>query len=243
MAACGSKFNHGLLPSESRLFFRRDPDIARAVIKAVQRARLISYLERSILPKSAFRNPDDHSDPRDEHCIHLILHRRNSLSGAIRCQFHRKLRSPEDPEPLFSEIMSRASIGDGLIREVEATMSSAADASSTYMEVSGWLMNPDFPRNMMTGILLPAAVWGLGLAFKEFHGIATLRASNSAASTLLRLGGDLIRIGSRDMRFDDSFYRGTVQLMRMRSFHYTREIETIVKYSSTKLSESGILQF
>lgn len=241
IAVCGSKFDSRVLSAGSEIRFRNDPDEARAAIRAVQRARLVSYIERGILPTNAFYEPDAHADLRDEACIHLILHRGNCFLGAIRCQFHAKQRLANDPEPLFREIMTRSGIPESSIHFVERLMSSGNDLSATYTETSGWLTNPDIKRNSTLSIILPLAVWGLGRLVTECHCIATLRASNRAAATLAQLGGETIRDGESEMHFEDPFYRGPVQLMLMHSRRYHAQASESVDECERAFRENGIL--
>lgn len=241
MAVCGSKFDPNTLPSPPEIPFRHEPVLTRAAINAVQRARVVSYIERGILPASAFRNPSAHLDDRDEYCVHLILHRSNCLIGAIRCQFHRKLPRSGDPSPLFREMMERACVPNTDINHVQRLMEKGTDSCHCYCETSGWLTNPDLKKNTRLGILMPAAVWGFGSLFKHFEGISTLRASNKAASVLASLGGDYVRHEERDMRFEDPFYRGPVQLMRMHSQTYNTAIAMTVESFRQAISNGEIL--
>lgn len=241
MAVAGSSFDPALLPSPSVLHFRYGSTLAKAAIEAVRRARLVSYVERGIIPGSALREPAKHRDDRDEHCIHLILHRGNCLLGAIRCQFHRKVPRPGDPQTLFREMMERSDVAEADIQLVQSLMEIGTDPSHSYCETSGWLSNPDLRKNTSLGILLPAAVWGFGNTLTEFQGISTLRASNKAAVVLAHLDGESIRHGDREMRFEDPFYRGPVQLMRMHSRIYDPTIAMTVESCRQMISSGGIL--
>ncbi len=240
MAVAGSKFDPALLPALTDLTFHCNEPIARAAIEAVRRTRLVSYIERGILPPSALRAPDRSLDQRDDSCIHLILHRGNCLFGAIRCQFHRTIPGPKDPQPLFREMMERSRIGEADIRYVQNLMETG-DTSHTYCETSSWLANPDLRKNTSFGMFLPAAVWGFCSALGPFPGIATLRASNKAAAVLAHFGGQYVRHGEREMRFDDPFYRGPVQLMRMYSQTFHPDIALAVDACRASISRRGVL--
>ena len=241
IAVAGSKFDPALLPVPVNLSFRFNEPLAKPAIDAVRRARLISYVERGIVPPSAFRDPEKYHDERDESCIHLVLHRGNCLLGAIRCQFHRKTPKSGDPQPLFREMMQRSGVAETDIQHVQTLMESGTDLSHTYCETSGWLSNPDLRKNISLGMMLPAPVWGFGNNLSQFQGISTLRASNKAASVLAQLGGETIRHGDRVMRFDDPFYRGPVQLMRMHSEVYDPAIAMTVESCRLIISNGGIL--
>jgi len=241
MAVAGSKFDPALLPPPIDLSFRYDQPLAEAAINAVRRARLISYVERGIVPPSAFREPDKYRDERDESCIHLVLHRGNCLLGAIRCQFHLKSSGSNGSQPLFREMMERSGVAEEDIQYVQNLMESRCDPSHSYCETSGWLTNPDLRKNTSLGMLLPAAVWGLGNNLSQFQGISTLRASNKAAAVLAQLGGESIRHGDREMRFEDPFYRGPVQLMRMNSWTYDPTIAMTVESCRQIISSEGVL--
>ncbi len=241
MAVAGSNFDPALLPASIDLSFRYNETLAKSAIDAVRRARLISYVERGIIPPSAFREPDKYHDARDEGCIHLVLHRGNCLLGAIRCQFHRKVLRPRDPQPLFREMMERSGVAEADIQLVQSLMEGGTDPSHSYCETSSWLSNPDLRKNTSLGMLLPAAVWGFGNTLTEFQGISTLRASNKAAAVLAHLGGESIRHGEREMRFEDPFYRGPVQLMRMHSRIYDPTIAMTVESCRQMISSGGVL--
>lgn len=241
MAVCGSKFDPDLLPSRPALPFYSVPDRARAAIQAVRRARLISYIERKILPITAFRNPAACVDERDDYCIHLILHRENCLHGAIRCQFHRMKPASVDPVPLFVEILSRNLLPPEARHSIMREIDKLATGSPSCLETSGWLVNPDLRKYAALALALPAAVWALGAPFPEFPGISTLRASNGAARTLIQLGGMPIRHQERDLIFHDAFYRGPVQLMALHSRRYHPEIAPLVRECLGMIQRHGIL--
>lgn len=240
MAVAGSSFDPALLPAPSAIHFRYEDTLAKAAIEAVRRTRLVSYVERGIIPGSALREPNKYRDARDEHCVHIILHRGNCLLGAIRCQFHRKSPGAADPIPLFREMMERSELSEADILHSQQLMESGTDTSHTFCETSGWLTNPDLRKSTSLGMLLPAAVWGLGSSLSEYHGISTLRASNKAAAVLTHLGGEIIRNEGRELCFDDPFYRGPVQLMRMHSRLYHPDIAHTVQTCGEKIRESGI---
>lgn len=241
LVACGSKFDPGLMPSRSDLSFRSNPELARVAIQAVQRARMISHLERGILPPSAFRDPSACIDERDEHCIHLILRRGNCLHGAIRCQFHRMRPSDGDPVPLFVEILNPNLMPEAIKHTIFREIAQLGPRSHSCLETSGWLANPDLRKSAVLALALPAAVWALGAQFPEFPGISALRASNGAAKTLTQLGGMPIRHQGRDVVFQDSFYRGPVQLMAMHSRRYHPEIASLVQECLGMLLKHGVL--
>jgi hypothetical protein len=241
MVVAGARFE-SLRPEETSGFpFHLDPALAQAVIQAVRRARVVSYIERGILPPRALRAMHDHEDPRDDHCIHLVVHHRNCLLGAIRCQFHRKVPKAGDPDPLFREMMARSGFPEDLILQVISRMETGVDLSPFYLETSGWLSNPDMGKHSSLGTILPAAVWGLGAVFGEFQGIATLRASNKAAALLARLGGESLQLNGVEIKFEDSFYRGPVQLMVMHSLRYHHKIDRIVKIYAHEIANRGII--
>lgn len=241
MAVAGANFDPALLPAPTTLHFRYEDTLAKAAIEAVRRARLVSYVERGILPPSALRAPEHYRDTRDEHCVHLILHRGNCLLGAIRCQFHRKSPNAADPQPLFREMMERSELAESDILHIHQLMESETGNSHTYCETSGWLSNPDLRKNTSLGMILPAAVWGLGGSLSEYHGISTMRASNKAAAVLAHLGGETIRHEGRELRFEDPFYRGPVQLMRMHSRQYHPDIALSVQACGKSIQEGGVL--
>lgn len=240
MAVAGSRFDPALLPGPSTLHFRYESTLANAAIEAIRRARLVSYVERGILPGAALREPAKHRDTRDEHCVHLILHRGNCLLGAIRCQFHRKSPTAADPQPLFREMMERSELPETDILHIQQLMESGADASHTYCETSSWLANPDLRIHTSLGMLLPAAVWGLGSGLPAVACISTLRASNKAAAVLAHLGGETIRHEGRELRFEDPYYRGPVQLMHMHSRQYHPDIALTVHACGESIRETGI---
>lgn len=241
MAVCGSKFNAGLLPARSALPLCQAPDLARAALQAVRRARLISYMERKILSGTAFRDSIACYDERDDHCIHLILHRDNCLHGAIRCQFHRIKPESGDPSPLFVEILNRNLLPEEIKFTIFREIDKMGTNSPSCLETSGWLANPDLRKNAALALALPSAVWALGAGFPEFPGISTLRASNGAAKTLARLGAMPLRYQERDLAFQDSFYRGPVQLMAMHSRRYHPEIDPLVQECLAMLLRHGLV--
>lgn len=71
--------------------------------------------------------------------------------------------------------------------------------------------------------------------------ISKLRASNKAAAVLAQLGGEIINCGDRLMRFEDPFYRGPMQLMRMHSEVYDPAIAMTVESCRLLISNGGIL--
>jgi hypothetical protein len=241
MAVAGSNIDPSQLPSHSNLAFHRNPELASAAIHAVGRARLVSYVERGILPPQNLRDHHVHCDVRDDHCIHLILYRGNYFLGSIRCQFHNKTPYAECPIPLFREMMLRSGVSEGELYHVTSLMEAGNDNSSFYMETSGWLSNPDVKRSPSIAMTLPAAVWGLATAFEEFYGISTLRASNRAAVMLNQMGGESIYHNGSEIKFNDPYYRGPVQLMRMHSHRYDPTIRPAVQGCAEMIAASGII--
>ncbi|MES2468992.1 MAG: hypothetical protein V4675_16930 [Verrucomicrobiota bacterium] len=243
MAVCGSRFDPSILPSRPDLPVQADPAKARAAIRAVQRARVVSYIERGILPQNALRDPSQHEVPRDEHCIHLIIHRRNCLLGAIRLQFHRKSLRRDDPQPFYSEIFTRNTVPISATKSVNEHLEQFCETSRVYLETSGWLVNPDLTQRAIIAISLPSAVWAAACPLADFAGISTLRASNGAAKTLRQLGGTPVRHDDQDLVIEDSYYRGAVQLMVMHSRRYHPEIDSLVQECFTMLTHTGLTVF
>lgn len=242
-AVCGSRFDPALMPALPKLAFHHEPCVARRAIEAVQRARLISYMERAILPREAFRSLRANRDARDEHCVHLILHRRNCLYGAIRCQFHHLYRDdhPEAAPPLFVESLKRSLMPDEVTATVLNAMATMGSGSASFMEIGGWLVNPDLRKCTALALALPAAVWAFVGRFPEFAGVSMLRASNGAARTLLNLGALPLRHDERDLVFTDPFYRGQVQMLALHSRRYHPRIEPLVQDCLNMLTAQGVL--
>lgn len=240
MAVAGSKIDPARLPSHSDIAFHRKPELASAAINAVGRARLVSYIERGIVHPQSLRKHGIHRDVRDDSCIHLILHRGNCLLGSIRCQFHSKTPATDSPAPLYREMMLRSGVPESEMLHVATLMEAEHDRSPFYMETSGWLSNPDL-KSVGTAMILPAAVWGLAASFEAFYGIATLRASNKAAAMLNQMGGEGILHNGREIKFDDPYYRGPVQLMRMHSHRYDPQISPAVLSCAETIAASGII--
>jgi len=243
MAVCGSKFDPSLLPSSPDIPFRPDPELARAAINAVRRARVISYIERGILPKKAFRSPDDYFDDRDEHCIHLILHRSNCLLGTIRCQFHRRVSSQTDPLPLYRETIIRnglpSEIGDSIRNQLDGIL----PGYPVHAEISAWLANPDLRQRSVVGLSSLLCVWSLGNLFPAMPNVSVLRASNAAATTLEQFGGIRLMHENKELIIEDCFYKGPIQWMATHSRQYQERITPIVQDMAGLLQQGGLITF
>ncbi|MDB6135477.1 MAG: hypothetical protein JWM59_3720 [Verrucomicrobiales bacterium] len=242
-AVCGPEFDYHAAGILSEVPLRRDPVAAAAAIRAVQRARAVSYIERGILPKTALRNPSRLSGGRDESCVHLIIHRHNCLLGTIRNQFHWKHPSPADAVPLYQEIIQRNQIPDSACQAVLRQLEETHQESASLIETSGWLANSDFPRSPVVSMAVISASWALGAMVPPMPGISALRTSNGAARTLQRLGSIPVRHEGADLIIEDSFYRGSVRLMVNHSRRYSMEIDSFVKECSLFLKRDGFITF
>lgn len=240
MAVCGSKFDPRILPTPPEVAFHVNPNLARAAIDAVQRARTISYIERGILPPSAFRNPTAHLDDRDEHCIHLIVHRGNCVLGTIRCQLHRRNPTPSCPLPLFREILRRNSLESDYEQAVEDQLDIIHPGYAVHSEISAWLANPDLRQRSVIGLSTLLSVWALGSVFPGMPNVSVLRASNAAASTLEQFGGVRLKHNGADMIVEDTYFKGFVQWMATHSHRYQDRIEPMIRDLSQMLSEGGL---
>ena len=233
---CGKNYSHSRIPA--RLARRKSvqPCAAAAAIDATKRGRLISYIERGLVPSCQFRNHDLLADQTDDAAVHLILHRGNALYGAIRGVFHPFHQL--DRERLFcmNILRSCASPGAGetlmrAVRERELT-------SSHFFEVSGWFANPDMRVEGSAGLILPAAVCSFTSLFdRPFSGFSSSRASNGAARILIRMGGGTIP----GLKFHDPDYRGEVQLMTLHSHDYRQFIDGLVEALRNHLVANGIV--
>lgn len=240
LAVCGPGFNPGTLPEGGgALSFREDPVMVKAALAAARRARVISYVERGILPSSAIRDPESFRDPRDERSIHLLIRRGNCLHGLMRCQFHRH-GEEADSLPLFADVLDRNGFPDEKRAAVCRDLQAADPGVESYLETSGWLKNPDFRGGPLLAIALPAATWALGSFFHGFAGIATLRASNGAARMMEKLGAVPVMNGNGPLIFHDAWYRGEVQLMRLHSRTYSPLLRTLVEECAEML-EGGVM--
>lgn len=214
------------LPPGFRLRIRSNPRFADAAIHAVRAARNISYIERGILPPRLIRERDRPLDPRDRHAVHFILHRCNCLYGGLRMTYHDY--SEDESFPLLCEeilhrqkerVASKSTVIEG-VRKREPS-------ADFFVEISGWFVNPDMRQERSLGIILPAAVWAFcSLSDRPFSGIASLRASNSAASVMQRIGGKMID----GCCFEDDFYHGGVSLMTLHSHEFSPMVAPIVEW-------------
>lgn len=240
MAVCGSKFDPRILPSPPGVAIHVSPDLTRAAIHAVQRARTISYIERGILPPSAFRNPTAHLDDRDEYCIHLIIHRGNCVLGTIRCQLHRRNPTPSCPVPLFREVLRRNSLQSDYEQAVEDQLDMIHPGYVMHSEISAWLANPDLKQRSAIGLSTLLSVWALGSVFPGMPNVSVLRASNAAASTLEQFGGVRLKHNGADMIVEDPYFKGPVQWMATHSHRYQERIEPMISDLTQMLSEGGL---
>jgi len=241
MAVAGSKFDPGTFPAAPDLPIRESPVLARAAIRAVQRARVISYVERGILPASALRNEAAHLDERDEHCIHLIVHRGNCLHGAIRCQFHRRNSAPTGSPWLYQEVFARNGLPESASLGVKRQLAELCQDTEVDLETSGWLVNPDLRHSAIIAISLPAALWALARPCSAFAGISTIRASNGALKMLKSLGGIPIHYQDEEILLHDPFYRGPVQFLAMHSQRHDSAILHLVDEIQAGLKDKGIM--
>ena len=85
---CGKNYPHSRIPTGLEMRKSVQPRAAQAAIEATRRGRLISYIERGLVPSCQFRNQELIASETDDAAVHLILHRGNSLYGAIRGVFH-----------------------------------------------------------------------------------------------------------------------------------------------------------
>lgn len=240
MAVCGSKFDPPILPSPPDVPFRENPDIVRAAIGAVRRARLVSYIERGILHPSALRNPGLHEDPRDEYCIHLILHRGNCMLGAIRCQFHRRKPAQDDPVPFFREVIHRNGLPPEICRSVESHLDAIHPGYVTHAEISAWVGNPDLKHSQIIGLSSLLSVWSLGKVFPGMPNVSVLRSSNAAAKTLEQFGGTRLTHEGNHLVVQDSFFKGPVEWMFTHSQNYQERIAPLIEDMAGMLTELGI---
>lgn len=240
LAVCGSKFDFDILPSRPNLTILESTDLATSAIRAVQRARTISYIERGILPPSAFRNPAAHLDDRDEYCIHLIIHRSNCMLGAIRCQLHRRSPTPNCPLPLFREILRRNSLESEYEKSVEIQLDKIHPDYTIHSEISAWLANPDLRQRSAVGLSTLLSVWALGSVFPGMPNVSVLRASNAAAATLEQFGGIRLKHDEKDMIVEDSYFKGPVQWMATHSHRYQERIEPMISDLSRMLTDGGL---
>lgn len=243
IAVAGSKFDPALLLSHPALEIRANPDLARSAIRSVQRARVISYIERGILSPKAFREPSTQMDERDEHCIHLVIHRGNCMLGAIRCQFHRRHQSTTCPIPLYREVFRRNSLHEDYEKSVETQLEELEPGFQVHAEISGWLVNPDLKQRSTIGLSTLLSVWALGSVFPGMPNVSVLRASNAAASTLEQFGGVRLKHNGADMIVQDSYFKGPVQWMATHSRRYQERIEPLVSDLIGMLRHGGVHVF
>ena len=240
IAVAGSKFDPALLPSHPELAIRKNPHLAASAIRFVQRARVISYIERGILPPCAFRDPSALMDERDEHCIHLVIHRGNCMLGAIRCQFHKRHQSTTCPVPLYREVFRRNALHEDYEKSVEEQLETLEPGFQVHAEISGWLVNPDLKQRSTIGLSTLLSVWALGSVFPGIPNVSVLRASNAAASTLEQFGGVRLKHDGSDMIVHDSYFKGPVQWMATHSRRYQERIEPLVADLAAMLRCGGI---
>lgn len=243
IAVAGSKFDPALLPAHPELDIRTSPHLSRSAIVSVQRARVISYIERGILPSKAFRDPSALTDERDEHCIHLVIHRGNCMLGAIRCQFHRRHQTPTCPLPLYREVFRRNSLSADHEKSVEAQLEELEPGYQVHAEISGWLVNPDLKQRSTIGLSTLLSVWALGSVFPGMPNVSVLRASNAAASTLEQFGGVRLKHQGSDMTVEDPYFKGPVQWMATHSRRYQERIEPLVADLAGMLRHNGLHVF
>lgn len=239
LAVCGHSFDTANLPASLKVN-RSQSTFGQFAISAVGRARTVSYVERGILPSTALQHSvyDDHLDAAS---LHLIIHRGNCLYGAIRCSFFRS-SGDSATKSHFEEVLARHPTleqGRSLVIEQLAQL---APSSNFYLDVSGWLVNPDLAHDPAVAFALPSAVWAFSSLFPvEVSGVATLRMTNAAARTIERMGAEPILKDRQPIQLDDPFYRGRVQLMALHSHRYNSKLTDTVQALRISLLESGVI--
>jgi len=233
---CGKDYSHSRMPARLAMRKSVQPRAAEAAIEATRRGRLISYIERGLIPSHQFRNQELIASETDDAAIHLILHRGNSLYGAIRGVFHPF--DNLDPQRLFCSSILRSCATRGAEETLMRAVRDREQTSSHFFEVSGWFANPDMKVEGSAGLILPAAVWAFTSLFdRRFPAFSSSRASNSAARILIRMGGGTIP----GLKFHDSDYRGEVQLMTLHSHDHSQFIDGLVGSLRKHLVANGIV--
>lgn len=239
LAVCGHSFDTANLPAPLKVN-RSQPAFGQFAISAVGRARAVSYVERGILPPTALQH-SIYGDHLDAASLHLIIHRGNCLYGAIRCSFFRSSGNPATRSH-FEEVLARHPTlerGRSLVIE---HLTQLTPRSDFYLDVSGWLVNPDLAHDPAVAFALPSAVWAFSSLFPvEFSGVATLRMTNAAARTMERMGAEPILSDRQPVQLDDPFYGGRVQLMALHSRRYNSKLADAVQSLQISLLESGVI--
>jgi hypothetical protein len=240
-AVCGHSFDTANLPALLKVNTSQAA-FGRFAIGAVSKARTVSYVERGILPPTALRQHNTYGDRLDAASLHLIIHRGNCLYGAIRCSFFRSL-ADSATRTHFEDVLSRhPTLKQGRLVVIDH-LTKLAPGSDFYLDVSGWLVNPDLAHDSAVAFALPAAVWAFSSLFPgEFSAVAALRMTNAAARTIERMGAEPILSDMQPIQLDDPFYRGQVQLMALHSRRYNPKLADAVQALRASLLESGIIR-